>query len=145
MCCTWAMHVSLTYYAGIASRVQEVFFAVLLENKFEYLLETKVANRLLLVLGVISPRAKSPFIFFLKFLFFTSHVRHFKHVFGFRSFQVRIFCLFLGEFRDNLLFLKLFWLSFEAEVWIRYAWLIHVYMTYYVVITRHVGKCRSFF
>ena len=35
-------------------------------------------------------------------------MRHFKHVFGFRSFQGRIFCLFLGEFPDNLLFLKLF-------------------------------------
>ena len=81
----------------------EGFFAVLLEKKNEYLLETKVSNRLLLVLGVISPRAKSPFIF-LTFLFFNPHVRHFKHVFGFRSFQGRIFCLFLGEFRDNLLF-----------------------------------------
>ena len=42
----------------------EGFFAVLLEKKIEYLLETKVSNRLLLVLGVISPRAKSPFILF---------------------------------------------------------------------------------
>ena len=58
------MHVSVTYDAGIASRVQKVFFAVLLEIKIGYLLETKVSNRLLLVLGVISPRAKSPFIFF---------------------------------------------------------------------------------
>ena len=80
------------------------FFAVLLEKKIEYLLETKVSNRLLLVLGAISPRAKSPFIFFLTFLFSTPHVRHFKHVFGFRSFQGRIFRLFLGEFRDNFLF-----------------------------------------
>ena len=79
------------------------FFAVLLEKKIEYLLETKVSNRLLLVLGALSPRAKSPFIF-LTFLFSTPHVRHFKHVFGFRSFQGRIFRLFLGEFRDNFLF-----------------------------------------
>ena len=107
MCCTWAMHVSVTYYAGIASRVQKVFFAILLEIKIGYLLGTKVSNRLLLVLGVISPRAKSPFIF-LTFLFFTSHVRHFKHVFGFRSLQGRIFCLFLGEFPDNLLFKAFF-------------------------------------
>ena len=47
------------------------FFAVLLEKKFEYLLETKVSNRLLLVLGVISPRAKRPFIF-LTFVFYSS-------------------------------------------------------------------------
>ena len=58
------MHVSVTYYAGIASRVQKVFLQFYLKKKFEYLLETKVSNRLLLVLGVISPRAKSPFIFF---------------------------------------------------------------------------------
>ena len=42
----------------------EGFFAILLEIKIGYLLGTKVSNRLLLVLGVISPRAKSPFIFF---------------------------------------------------------------------------------
>ena len=48
------------------------FFAVLLEKKIEYLLETKVSNRLLLVLGVISPRAKSPFIFFDIFVFYSS-------------------------------------------------------------------------
>ena len=42
----------------------EGFFAVLSEKKIEYLLETKVSNRLLLVLGVISPRAKRPFILF---------------------------------------------------------------------------------
>ena len=78
-------------------------FCSFTRKKIEYLLETKVSNRLLLVLRVISPRAKSPFIF-LTFLFFTPHVRHFKHVFGFRSLQERIFCLFLGEFRDNLLF-----------------------------------------
>ena len=97
------MHVSVTYYAGIASRVQKVFLQFYLKKKFEYLLETKVSKRLLLVLGVISPRAKSPFIF-LTFLFFTLHVRQFKHVFRFRSFQGRFFCLFLGEFRDNFLF-----------------------------------------
>ena len=74
------------------------FFAVLLEKKFEYLLETKVSNRLLLVLGVISPRAKSPFIFFLTFLFFTPHVRQFKHVFRFQSFQGRFFVCFWGNF-----------------------------------------------
>ena len=91
------MHVSVAYYAGIASRVQKVFIAVLLEKKIEYLLETKVSNRLLLVLGVISPGAKRPFIF-LTFLFFTLHVRHFKHVFGFGSFQRRIFVCFWGNF-----------------------------------------------
>ena len=74
------------------------------------MLETKVSNRLLWVLGVMSSRSRSPFIF-LKFLFFTPHVRHFKHVFGFRSLQGRIFCLFLEEFRGNLLFVKLFLLS----------------------------------
>ena len=58
------MHVSVTYYAGIASRVQKIFLQFYLKKKFEYLLETKVSNRLLLVLGAISPRAKSPFIFF---------------------------------------------------------------------------------
>ena len=100
----------MTYDAGIVSRIQKVFFAVLLEIKIGYLLETKVSNRLLLVLGVISPRDKSPFIF-LTFLFFTPHVRHFKHVFGFRSFQGRICCLFLWEIPDNLLFLKLSLLS----------------------------------
>ena len=81
------------------------FFAVLLEKKIEYLLETKVSNRLLLVLGVISSRAKSPF---LTFLFSTPHVRQFKHVFRFQSFQGRFFCLFLGEFRDNFLFFNSF-------------------------------------
>ena len=74
------------------------------------MLETKVSNRLLWVLGVMSSRSRSPFIF-LKFLFFTPHLLNFKHVFGFRSFQGRIFCFFLGEFRDNLLFLKIFLLS----------------------------------
>ena len=83
---------------------------LLLEKKTRLSVKTKVSNRLLLVLGVIPPRAKSPFVF-LTFLFFTPRVRHFKHVFGFRGFQGRIFCLFWGEFRDNLLFLKLFWLS----------------------------------
>ena len=66
------MHVSVTYYAGIASRVQKVFLQFYLKKKFEYLLETKVSNRLLLVLGVISPRAKSPFIFFDIFVFYSS-------------------------------------------------------------------------
>ena len=66
------MHVSVTYYAGIASRVQMVFFAMLFEIKIGYLLETKVSNRLLLVLGVISPRAKSPFIFFDISVFYSS-------------------------------------------------------------------------
>ena len=40
------------------------FLQSYLKKKIEYLLETKVSNRLLLVLGVISPRAKSPFILF---------------------------------------------------------------------------------
>ena len=101
------MHVSVTYYAGIASRVHKVFFAVLHEKNLN-ILETKVSNRLLLVLGVISPRAKSPFRFFLPFLFFTPRVRHFKHVFGFRSFQGTIFCLFLWEFRDICFFKSFF-------------------------------------
>ena len=101
------MHVSVTYYAGIASRVQKVFLQFYLKKKLN-ILETKVSNRLLLVLGVISPRAKSPFIFFLTFLFFTPHVRQFKHVFRFQSFQGRFFCLFLGEFRDNFLFFNSF-------------------------------------
>ena len=57
------MHVSVTYYAGIASRFQKVFLQFYLKKKFEYLLETKVSNRLLLVLGVISPRAKRPLFF----------------------------------------------------------------------------------
>ena len=105
------MHISVTYYAGIASCVQKVFLQFYLK-KNEYLLETKVSNRLLLVLGVISPRTKSPFLTF----FFTPHVRHFKHVFRFRSFHGRFFCLFLGEFRDNFLFLKFFCQVFDAEV-----------------------------
>ena len=88
----------------------EVFFNTFISKKNFNILETKFSKRVLLVLGVISPRTKSPFIF-LTFLFFIPHVRHFKHVFGFRSFQVRIFCFFLGEFRDNLLFLKIFLLS----------------------------------
>ena len=58
------MHVSVTYYAGIANRFQKVFLQFYLKKKFEYLLETKVSNRLLLVLGVISPRAKRRFISF---------------------------------------------------------------------------------
>ena len=66
------MHVSVTYYAGIASRVQKVFFAILLEIKIGYLLETKVSNRLLLVVGVISPRAKRPFTVFDIFVFYSS-------------------------------------------------------------------------
>ena len=98
------MHAYMTYYAVITRHVgkcRSFFYHIYFEKKIQYLLETKVSNRLLLVLGVISPRAKSPF---LTFLFFTPHVRHFKHVFGFRSFQGMIFCLFWGEFRDNLLF-----------------------------------------
>ena len=39
------------------------FLQFYLKKKFEYLLETKVSNRLLLVLGVISPRAKRPLFF----------------------------------------------------------------------------------
>ena len=108
------MHVYMSYYVVITRHVgkrRSFFNTFFFKKKFQYLLETKVSNRLLLVLGVISPRAKSPFIFSLTFLFFTPRVRQFKQVFGFRSFQGRIFCLFLGEFRDNLLFLKLFWLS----------------------------------
>ena len=66
------MHVSVTYYAGIASRFQKVFLQFYLKKKFEYLLETKVSNRLLLVLGVISPRAKRPLFFFLTFGFYSS-------------------------------------------------------------------------
>ena len=81
----------------------EVFFNTIISKKNYYLLETKVSNRLLLVLGVISPRAKSPFIF-LTFLFFTPHVRHFKHVFGFRSFQGRIFFCFWLTFGIICLF-----------------------------------------
>ena len=69
MCCTWAMHVSVTYYAEIASHVQMVFWQLYLKKKIEYLLETKVSNRILLVLGVISLRTKSPFIFFWHFCF----------------------------------------------------------------------------
>ena len=88
------MHVYTTYYA-VKTRH--------LINKLEYLLETKNANRLLLVLGVMSPKTKGPFIF-LTFSFFTPHVRHFKHVFSFRCFRRRIFSLFVEEFRNNLRF-----------------------------------------
>ena len=49
----------------------EGFLQFYLKKKFEYLLETKVSNRLLLVLGVISPRAKRP-LFFLTFDFYSS-------------------------------------------------------------------------
>ena len=69
----------------------EVFFNTFISKKFFFLLETTVSNRLLLVLGVVSARAKSPFCFFLTFLFFTPHVRHFKHIFRFQSFQGRFF------------------------------------------------------
>ena len=65
------MHVSVTCYAGIASRVHKVFLQFYLKKKLN-MLETKVSNRLLLVLGVISPRAKSPFIFFDIFVFYSS-------------------------------------------------------------------------
>ena len=61
------MHVSVTYYAGIASRVQKVFLQFYLK-KIEYLLQVS-------------------------------------------KFPGEVFCLFLGKFRDNLLFLKLFLLS----------------------------------
>ena len=43
------------------------FFQFLLIKKLEYLLEIKVSDRLLLVLGVMSPRTKCPF--FWHFLF----------------------------------------------------------------------------
>ena len=92
----------------------EVFFNTFFLKKNFNILETKVSNRLLLVLGVISPRAKSPFVF-LTFLFFTLHVRHFKHFFGFRSFQGRIFCLFWG-ISGQFAFFQAFLAVFEAEV-----------------------------
>ena len=103
------MPVYMTIYVVVTRHVQK-FFGTFIRTKLDYLSETKVLNRLLLVLGVIYPRSKSPVIF-LTILFFTPRVRHFKHVFGFRSFQGRIFCLILREFRDNLRFLKLFLLS----------------------------------
>ena len=98
MCCTWAMHVSVTYYAGIASRVQ-VFFAVLLK-KIEYLLETKVSNRLLLVLGVISPRAKSLFCFFFwHFCFLLLTCVSLSMFSGFEVSRGGFFVCFWGNFR----------------------------------------------
>ena len=96
----------MTNYVVVTRHVQK-FFGTFIRTKLDYLSETKVLNRLLLVLVVIYPRSKSPFIF-LTILFFTPRVRHFKHVFGFRSFQGRFFCLFLGELRDFFLFLKFF-------------------------------------
>ena len=97
------MHVSVTYYAGIASRFQKVFLQFYLKKKFEYLLETKVSNRLLLVLGVISPRAKRPLFFFdIWFLLLTCVIL--SKFSGFEVSRGRIFCLILGEFRDNFLF-----------------------------------------
>ena len=65
----------------------------------------KVSNRLLLLLGVESPRTKSPF---LTFRFLTPLVSHIKHVFMFQSFPWRSFSLFSGEFCDNLRFLAFF-------------------------------------
>ena len=97
------MHISVTYYAGIASCVQKVFLQFYLK-KNEYLLETKVSNRLLLVLGVISPRTKSPFLTF--FLLLTCVIL--SMLSGFEVSRGGSFCLFFGEFRDNFLFLKLF-------------------------------------
>ena len=89
--------------------VQKLFLALLLLIKYlEYLKETNVSNRLLLVLGVKSPRPKSPF---LTFLVFTPHVRHFEQVFTFHSFPGRIFSMLLGEFRRYLRFVYLFLLS----------------------------------
>ena len=54
------------------------FLVLLLEKKIRLSVKTKVPNRLLLVLGVISHRTKSPFVLSLTFLFFTPHVRHFS-------------------------------------------------------------------
>ena len=71
------------------------FFAILLEIKIGYLLETKVSNRLLLVQGVISPRTKSPFIFFDIFLFCSSRAS-FQACFQVSKFPGEVFCLFLG-------------------------------------------------
>ena len=65
----------------------------------------KVSNRLLLLLGVKSPRIKNPF---LTFFIFTPLVSHIKHVFMFQNFPWRSFALFSGEFCDNLRFLAFF-------------------------------------
>ena len=92
------MHVSVTYYAGIASRVQKFFFAILLEIKIGYLLETKVSNRLLLVLGVISPRAKSPFIFFDIFVFYLLTCVILSKFSGFEVSRGGLFVCFWGNF-----------------------------------------------
>ena len=100
------MHVYMTCYAVVTRHVGTCRRFFLHLFKKIYLLETKVSNKLLWVRGVMSSRTKSPFIF-LTFLFFTPHVLNFKHVFRLRSFQGRISSLFLGEFRDNLRFLKL--------------------------------------
>ena len=103
------MHVSLTYYSGITSRVQKVFFAVLLEKKIEYLLETKVSNRLLLVLGVISPRAKSPFILFDISVFLLLTCVILSMFSGFKVSRGGFFVCFWGNFGIIFFFLILFY------------------------------------
>ena len=77
----------------------EVFLFFIGKKKLEYLLKTKVSNRLHMVLGVLSPRTMCPLFFDI--LFFTPHVRHFKLRL---TFQVQVFprriVLFWGEIAD---------------------------------------------
>ena len=87
----------LTYYAGITRHegMCRRFLPLLFINYLEYLLKTKLSNRLLFVLGVKSPKPKGPFIF-LTFLVFPPHMRHLKLVFRFQSYPARIFLLLEG-------------------------------------------------
>ena len=87
------------------------FFGTFIRKRIRLSVKTKVPNRLLLVLGVISHRTKSPFVLFLSFLFFTPQVRHFYLFSRFKVSSGRDFSLFLGEFRDNFLFYKILLLS----------------------------------
>ena len=57
------MPVNMTNYVVVTRHVQK-FFGTFIRKKLDYLSETKVLNRLLLVLGVICHKTKSPFIFF---------------------------------------------------------------------------------
>ena len=84
------------------------FFGTFIRKRIGLSVKTKVPNRLLLVLGVISHRTKSPFVLFLSFLFFTPQVRHFS-CFHVSKFPLGgIFLCFWGNFGIIFFFIKFF-------------------------------------
>ena len=62
----------------LLTRHVQKFFGTFIRKKIRLSVKTKVPNRFLLLLGVISHRTKSPFVLFLTFLFFTPQVRLFS-------------------------------------------------------------------